>query len=497
MGSLPSVPDIEVIPKDFTAFGKELFAKNTTTAIKAIDPDFANNQLKAVPQWAQAAVGGFTPQMMLPVSSAAAGFRTAIEANAGKALADLKASIPGVDWSKLGNMFIGLTSGTVGIGSAAKGLSNVAMDVFDAIPVLGTAVRLAVSAFWANIQAWDHAAAVSAEAFANEFSLMWRTSCNALARRRPYETGVARNEQGKTLGSVMSPADMFRGLAYAFQNTKNSELPASPSSIYLLLCGAESQGFGFLSRPAYAKFLKTHNSPGIPQHTQRVMWKLIQGIMSAVEVPYAGMAATGDQGRSLMPILQEIVRAERVAGHWDEGYIMALNNEIGRRTTFWAEKKIDCGGVWFAIKSFKVYAEADCGGHIRIPSEVSCSGPTKKYSDQQVGPFFNISQAFIEGINQWHVQLRGNFWDEKKNRWNVAPPARKRFNLRRLPKKAVLMLSKSQGDELASDVDDAERASFGEAPAYAKAVGVAGAVGAGALAFVGARRAARAYKNRR
>ena len=111
-----------------------------------------------------------------------------------------------------------------------------------------------------------------------------------------------------------TPADQFRQIAYAYQ--AGERLPLTPASMYVLLCGGETGGFGFASEAQYRSWVRREApsairpvgapAPGIESpELRRKMWKLIQGIMGAVEDPRWGVPPTDrDQGRSLMPLLQ-------------------------------------------------------------------------------------------------------------------------------------------------------------------------------------------------
>jgi hypothetical protein len=106
--------------------------------------------------------------------------------------------------------------------------------------------------------------------------------------------------------------------------------------MYVLLCGAETQGVGF-TRREYEAFLnrarKDYGDVGIDPWVQRRMWSLIKAVMFATKSPHIGEALTvhGDQGRSAFALLQDIVYRQYLAGRWNDGLALAMSQALGSR----------------------------------------------------------------------------------------------------------------------------------------------------------------------
>jgi hypothetical protein len=196
-----------------------------------------------------------------------------------------------------------------------------------------------------------------------------------------------------TSATGTTPADLFRQSLYAYRS--GSGLPLNVGSMYILLCGGETQGFG-MDRAYYDSVMGSvralHGAAlGIHPEIQRTMWKLIKGVMSAVENPAFGqtdLSPIGDQGRSLFPILQDIIRNEYVRwkttgkGGWNDEMAGALADVLTSQVTGRAS----------------VSSWSEAGVHV---SMCDCT---------EAGPPARLDVALVESVRQWELQLKDFFW---------------------------------------------------------------------------------------
>jgi hypothetical protein len=157
-----------------------------------------------------------------------------------------------------------------------------------------------------------------------------------------------------TEAQTAQPSDVFRPVWTAMKEKK--PLPISPASLYVMMCGGETRGeiTGALSRSEWRDLVERYKKKsgnkriGIPQSIQRKMWSLIKGIMSGVNYPQIGAPVYGDNGRALMPILQDIAfNLHRVGSRdrfqlpsrgdnfgIDRGFMMLLSRQITTKHYF-------------------------------------------------------------------------------------------------------------------------------------------------------------------
>jgi hypothetical protein len=230
----------------------------------------------------------------------------------------------------------GVAAGSA-VGSALSGIAG-------AIPVLGQIVSLIVQylgEFFAGESEEQQAREElrRQQGFDQQINSCLRTTCDRLIGQCSGRASMVTD-----VGLVMSPADSFRNISYAL----NGYIPlpvACPSSMYVILCGAEDPG-GLINRDRYNAIVnqvrKSTGDPkiGLPQHVQRTMSKLIAGICQAVTSPEAGYTGEPikDQGRSLYPLLIDIVYKHwkpyviknnvQVEGYWDENLLYAFVDEM-------------------------------------------------------------------------------------------------------------------------------------------------------------------------
>jgi hypothetical protein len=466
-------PTFEVGEQSHQFSGPAEWASETTQGLKELVPEFCDQVYPTVNHLG-AAFDSFTPQLQLPVSTAVAGLRTAIEANVGKAIGDIMPDELGIDFNKVASMVGNIAGAAIASGVNSKefiqSLTKAVVGMLDGIPLLGAIIQGVMGFIWADLDEWDQKAAATCKEFSDSFMADWKTYCGSLAKSAipiPTMGGTAMGIKGADFQGRVTPADTFRGLAYVFRKG-SQKIPASPASLYLLLCGGEAQGFG-LSRREYNDLKKqnTGTGSGIPVGTQRRMWKLIRALMSSAQPPLSAFKRTSDQGATIMPILQELVRTSWVAGHWNQNWLQVLNHTIGQRHRMSASTHFNCGGS-SAIKRVNIHGEADCSGHYRVPATCACWGPTVEYQERagSYGAFFDIVPAFMNSLVQWKLQLGENFYNQEKGAWDVASP-KSRFRLALVRKVSMVVFSPKQGKQLVKDIKSAADASKGIDPAEA------------------------------
>lgn len=223
------------------------------------------------------------------------------------------------------------------LGSAIGGLAQ-------AIPVLGQIVSIVVGYLTDFFTGESDAQKAleekrRQEGYDQQLNTCLNSTCNRLIGQCSGRASMKTDA-----GIVMSPSDSFRNIAYAM----NGYIPlpiACPSSMYVLLCGAEDPG-GMIDRARYDAIVnrvrRDTGDPkiGLPQHVQRAMAKLIIGICQSVTNPEAGFtgAPIKDQGRSLYPMLIDIVYKHwkpyvvnnnaQVEGYWDYNLLYAFVDDM-------------------------------------------------------------------------------------------------------------------------------------------------------------------------
>ncbi len=190
----------------------------------------------------------------------------------------------------------------------------------------------------------------------------------------------------------VTPADMFRGALFAYRS--GQALPLNVASMYVLLCGDQTQGFG-INTYDYEKILASvrgSRSPnvGIAKSTQRKMWKLIKGIMYSAE-PYeirSDIRGIGDKGRLLFPILQDIVRNE---------YLRYKDTRVGG----WNDQLAD---------ALSGYLTSMVKVHVSNPVSGG-AGVSQAYCDcYKPEILLTLRPAIIDSVLKWQTVLQENFF---------------------------------------------------------------------------------------
>ena len=214
-------------------------------------------------------------------------------------------------------------------------LQQFAPALLSAIPGIGIMVSAVVQGLFLLIEKLNEPSAAEmmakrkAEAEAN--MLVWlQDNCPKIAGGYVPQSSVA---------GAPTPADMFRDVFYAA--TIGDFLPPTLASVYVLLCGGESQGVG-PTRGEYDSWLNKArklfgNKIGIDPSTQRVMWELIKAIMSSTKSPLVTREFDlhGDQGKSAFGLLQEILRKELIFNKtWNRESARFLTTFLSSRYSF-------------------------------------------------------------------------------------------------------------------------------------------------------------------
>ena len=237
------------------------------------------------------------------------------------------------------------------VDNVSKSISSVLGDVASVIPALGQIAAVVIGFISDLAAALDTEAEAARKAQANTNAhQQWITECQAMNEWSRTQCQAVPTGISSTGNVIVTPADMFRPILYSIYG--NSPLPYCAIMPFLWLCGGETQN-KVMSRARYDAIVnderKKQNDPklGIPVEVQRRMWSLIKGLCKCVQAPVSETAIIGDQGRSLYPLLMDIVyqhwkfptrvRSLPNEGHWTEGLLRRLAWEMSEaHTTLWS-----------------------------------------------------------------------------------------------------------------------------------------------------------------
>lgn len=383
-GSIPSAP------AGFQYPTQETFVAGLTGALGDIDEGWAADNLSKP-------VAAAVPVVKTAVSAAGNADFAAIAsaARSGKLGASEIAAIS----SALSALVQGALTIAQQLADTSKAAQSVA-NAADAIPVIGGIIQWVVD-LALGIAGSSALTGQAENAAENELHQQLADMCGDWAAAdQPYGPG-----------SALTPADIFRKVGFRYQTWvtggrgRAPRLPLNASSMYVMLCGGETQGFG-LDRQRYDQLVakaRARNPKvkgGIPREVQRKMWGLIKGIMANVEPPIAG-PPVGDQGRMLMAVLQDVsreyyLRATKGPGPgWDDYLARLLSDEITRDYHQSVTKRV---------------------GASVIQRSSTCAGQEHGYSRH-----LDLSQALIDSVAKYEQALLDQFWDPAKQAWSVAP----------------------------------------------------------------------------
>ena len=323
-------------------------------------------------------------------------------------LAGLKAMIPPQVLAKLGDIaqvagkianFVGaLVSGNVrvafqeGVNLASSVISLVA-SCLGTVPVIGAMVQAALPIL--NIIGMllpPSNKEVEAQRRAAQDRLQSRLTKNCADEARRWSEIASTSSTGPT------PADHFRSVYIAAQLGR--PLPPTVASMFVLLCGSESQGVGF-TRNEYNSIIGSAQTVygkqwrGISPEVQRRMWALCKSIMFSVEDPSLSKDITfvGDGGVTAFAMLQDIVRNQYRASNWDPKWLGLLSSYLGSRYTDW--ESVEGLGIGKSESYFDTCA-----------SSAVIDGVTVNK--------MRLDDSFLQVQRSWQNQLRDNFCDRTK-----------------------------------------------------------------------------------
>lgn len=385
--------------------------------------------------------------MSKPVAASVPVFRAVVSSAAGMDFNGLVAAIQGNQTSAqtiatIANAIGGTLEGTLAIAEAiGKGeqVSQTIQDASDAIPVISGIATAIVGLVVEVVKGFGLRDEVT-DQYAKQIYQDTVPYCNQqLQIVKPTAT----------LGGQLSPADMFRNVAYTAhlrqQGQGHVQLPLDVASMYVMLCGGESQGLG-MSREEWRSIIADarHRNPavgnGIPVHVQRTMFRLIKGILAMSQPPLTD-APSIDSGRSLMPLLQDVAREYYLKVQRGEG--PGWDDYVARRCSDWLASQYRIkrqypvpGGA--TVMNFS----ADCAGRVR----------SQEGFDERRARHIDLSDALIESIVSYQHQLLQAFFDQSTGDWRIKP--NEGFGATRA-KTAKIILSNAAARRTIKDIDAA------------------------------------------
>jgi hypothetical protein len=226
---------------------------------------------------------------------------------------------------KIAELVWGIADRVIGLStvleSAGDIVGNTVAQIGEAIPILGQAIQV-ITAIWGIAQSIQRQEAAQAAEALKRAQVACRNQCKTRFDRGHID--------GTGPGNKITPSDLFRDIAIRGPSQAGSfqfEMPHNLGSMYVLMCAPETEGYG-ISRSEYLERLgqwRRQQTYGMFTHhisarTKKQMWALIKGVMAGVEEPGVKPITgqiTSDNGRSIMPVLQEILRRELLKGTWD------------------------------------------------------------------------------------------------------------------------------------------------------------------------------------
>lgn len=352
-------------------------------------------------------------------------------------------------------------------------------------------------------------------------------------------------------GGQPSPADLFRHVLFAYQG--GMRLPLDLGSIYVLMCGGETQGFGF-SRDQYNSWLNaarksslmvntkksdqnhsmflTHPSQiGIPKHVQRQLWAYIKATMYSVGPTMLGKIVVSDEGELSFPVVNDILYEQYLQGRWNWNTVSSMSNWLaghgnsfagsGRSYAFAAAVPTDrfgnCGSIDSRCrKDYGIFGHATpWGGYVNFADAFRDSvrayvqGLYENFCEVPLDGEIIYEQITVNGhkttgraLFPWKKQLTQsvNWTGTGTEVFQNSLSGNNKGVLSISPQLVMSVLPLLQIAGRKAEEEAARAATVVVHPKRSlvtAAAGVAGVAGAGALAFLGARRAANFYKARR
>lgn len=210
-----------------------------------------------------------------------------------------------------------------------------ATDMVEVIPLVGQVADIFLGIYSSFLQSEAHRKQLTQQCRkdAQEYFNGW---CQQLSiNSQPVSSGGS---------GGMLPSDLFRQLAYLRQKGSKA-FPANASSLYLALCGGAPGDFAVLTDDQYEKEAVAAGVKGSSRATREKMWTLVSGLMDSVQPAEIGVKVDITSGRTLMPILQEIVGTEFVKGSGlasEEGINHAFIHRLSNKCLEWTRHSYPC-----------------------------------------------------------------------------------------------------------------------------------------------------------
>jgi len=358
------------------------------------EKDYAKGLIDAVSENASSAMrsfdggGEFNPPFMDQVAS----LKATLEATTGISLSQLHGLARNVmnlvgatNPVAIGSAVSSLILGTLDIVVSGLKAAGVALEAIKIVPILGQIIGM-VAGVVVDILESQANYKIHAQNCQKRVEEDRKAFCSkAMSDSNPQKTDV----------DGVQPGDMFRPVMYAMQ--KSGPLPLTPVSLYVALCGGETQGaFKLFDRNSWRRALDAYHKKtgrrhiGVPQQTQRRMWSLIKGIMSASQNPTIGIVfAPGDNGKALMPLLQDITRNLWLVGNG----LSPQRGEYGVDQNFlqWLEGYI--GAQYYKYIECPDLSEGEMAAGAMPAGGMSCT------------PFMQLWKPFVGAIKDFELGL--------------------------------------------------------------------------------------------
>lgn len=379
--------------------------KDYTVALGAALNDL-QSQITASP-------GSAEDLLIPPLRVAAASLTATLESATNMPIAEIAGGMYGLLTAKSASAAVAAVGDLLDGAMEVYGSVAAATGLAASVPLVGFFVKIALMIAKAVAAGADMPAAIKAA----------KEECHKRACQQLQPSCQQKLQQiQQAMGIRETPADLFRPIAYAM--ARKDPLPPTPMSLYVALCGAETQG-AFVKPTAYV--LKALS---IPPSTQRKMWSLIKGILAAIDSPLisAKPTAPGDGGRALFPLLQGIVYKQWLEGripHDKEDNSPWLEERSGEILSWVGSNFIKCPDL--VPLQAAVYPKGAC----------SCS--------EVIG---SLVPAFHAGLVKFQTDTWAKYWDWEKERWKVTAPS----DVTGKPARGVLVLSSEAAKKLASNM---------------------------------------------
>ncbi len=378
-------------------------------------------------------INNLTTALNLPIDSARIGIETLVENVLGKITGN--AGIENIPYESVVKMASEVASavdkfvkGKIGAGvtqlvsTAVETVSSLFGSICEAVPIIGEIVAFLVEYLIG--------------AFMSEETIQKAVQeAKAAAEQRCYDKldplcrSLIQNESPISAAESFVPSDLFREIAYRYHS--GQRLPFSFASMFILLCGHQTDGFGIPKgeyipiRDASLKYhlRKSSDEIGIPTHTQRKLWLLCKSLMNSVANPH-GATVVGDGGRVAFAVMLDIVRNEIHSGRVTQHFLTDLSS--------WLTSK---------AKVTTTYCPGDnVAGHC---GQVQCSCSDRNMVDLSSAFFTHGSAKGL--IDQYFDSIRSGFIDQNGN-WIIKPKSAS--FIRNIPKNGFVIFTPAQAKKL-------------------------------------------------